>query len=308
MGEVVKINDLCKHYGSIKALDNISLLVPKGSIFGYLGPNGAGKTTTMKILMGFLHYQTGSVRIFGQEVKNASPTLHQRIGFLPDSELPKSSSIKRFLTINARMNGISQQNSRINEVLVQFGLRKLRNRKIGSLSKGQKQRVGLANALLSDPPLLILDEPNSGLDPIARVKVLKILKELSKEGKTIILSSHIINEIDKVATDIAIIHRGRILEQGKRSDLQKKFLAQGTYIVAGTIDIDSILTYNYIDSCKQDFQERYIIRTTGYVSEERLLLDLIEANSKIKYFSSAETSLEDLFLEKINDWKEGAAI
>ncbi|MFX0185473.1 MAG: ABC transporter ATP-binding protein, partial [Candidatus Hodarchaeota archaeon] len=242
---------------------------------------------------------------FGQEVKNASPSLYQNVGFLPDAELPKSSSIKRFLNFSGKINGISQPYSRVKEILVQFGLNRLSDRKIGSLSKGQKQRVGLANALLSDPPLLILDEPNSGLDPIARTKVLTILKELSKEGKTILLSSHIINEIDKVATDIAIIHNGRILEQGKRSDLQKRFLAHGTYIVAGQIDIDSILTYDYIDSCERDYQERYIIRTTGNISEERLLLDLIEANSKIKYFSSTETSLEDLFLEKVNGWKEG---
>ncbi|MFX0174129.1 MAG: ABC transporter ATP-binding protein [Candidatus Hodarchaeota archaeon] len=307
MGEVVKIQNLSKYYDSIKALDKVIQLVQKGSIFGYLGPNGAGKTTTLKILMGLLHYQSGLVRIFGQEVKNASPSLHQRIGFLPDAELPKSSSIKRFLNINARMNEISQYNLRVNEVLVQFGLKRLRNRKIGSLSKGQKQRVGLANALLADPPLLILDEPNSGLDPITRVKALTILKDLSKEGKTIILSSHIINEIDKVATDIAIIHRGRILEQGKRSDLQKKFLAHGMYIVAGKIDINSILTFNCINSCEKNFQERYIIRITGGISEERLLFDLIEANSKIKYFSSADTSLEDLFLEKVNSWKDGAA-
>jgi len=304
---IVEIHNLDKYYSSVKALDNVILSVPKGSIFGYLGPNGAGKTTTMKILMRLLRYRSGSVKIFGKEIKDAVPSLYQKIGFLPDAELPVNSSIKRFINFSARMNGVSQYNSRVEEVLSQFGLKRLKNRKIGSLSRGQKQRVGLVNALLADPPLLILDEPNSGLDPISRVKVLTILKELAKEGKTIILSSHIINEIDKVATDIAIIHKGKILEQGKRSDVQKRFLAHGTYIVIGKIDVNVVSSLRYITSCERDFQERYIIRTVGNVSEEKLLLDLIEAKSKIKSFSSAETSLEDLFIEKINGQKECVA-
>lgn len=304
----IKIQGLSKSYGSVQALDNIQLNVPTGSIYGYLGPNGAGKTTTMKILIGLLHYQSGSVKIFDQEVKKAPVELRKNIGFLPDAEMPRNSSIERFLTLTAKMNNLTAREKCISEVLNKLGLLKLRNRKIGNLSRGQKQRVGLANALLTDPPLLILDEPNSGLDPIARVKILSLLKSLAKAGKTIFLSSHIIGEVDKIATDIAIIHHGKIIEQGKRSELKGQFLNHKRYIISGKLDIKKVTSLDYISSCEIDYLGRYIINTDENVSEEQLLLDLIQkVNSRIQSFSSAETSLEDLFLRRINGkLKEGA--
>ncbi|UCG02873.1 MAG: ABC transporter ATP-binding protein [Candidatus Heimdallarchaeota archaeon] len=306
----IEIQDLSKNYGSIRALDSIQINVTTGSIYGYLGPNGAGKTTTMKILVGLLHYQSGSVKIFGQEVKKAPNEIRNYVGFLPDAELPQNSSIERFLTLTAKMNNLTGRKNCISEVLNKLGLSKLRNRKISNLSRGQKQRVGLANALLTDPPLLILDEPNRGLDPIARMKVLALLKNLAKEGITIFLSSHIIGEIEKIATDIAIIHQGKIIEQGKRSELQGQILEHKRYLITGELDIKKVANFNYISSCKIDCLGRYNIVASGNVTEEQLLLDLIqEANSRIKSFSSAETSLEDLFLGSINEKiKEGVVI
>lgn len=301
MSNVIEIQNLSQNYGEIKALDNVTLNIPKGSIFGYLGPNGAGKTTTMKILVGLLHYFQGSVRIFGEEVKNNTVEINRNIGFLPDAEMPKTDSIHRFLNTTGKINRISQREKRISETLSQLGLKKLRNRRIGSLSKGQKQRVGLANALLNDPDLLILDEPNSGLDPIARVKVLSLLKELAQDGKTILLSSHIIGEIDKIATDIAIIHHGRIIEEGKRTDLFKRYLSHGKYIITGKLAPERVISLNYVSSCEIDALGRYVLTTSGNIEEERLLVDLItKFDSKIKFFSSAEFSLEELFLESIN--------
>jgi ABC-2 type transport system ATP-binding protein len=301
LSNIIEIQDLSKLYGEIKALDNVSLNIPKGSIFGYLGPNGAGKTTTMKILVGLLHYSQGSIKIFGEEVKSNVVDINRNIGFLPDAEMPKTDSIYRFLSTTGKINRIKQREKKIKEVLNQLGLTKLRGRRIGYLSKGQKQRVGLANALLNDPDLLILDEPNSGLDPIARVKVLSLLKDLAKDGKTILLSSHIIGEIDKIATDIAIIHHGRIIEKGKRTDLFKRYLNHGKYIIAGKLAPDRVTTLDYISSCEIDALGRYLITTSGSITEEQLLIDLItKFGSKINYFSSTEFSLEELFLESIN--------
>ena len=301
MNNIIEIQNLSKSYGTIKALDQVTLNVPKGSIYGYLGPNGAGKTTTMKILVGLLRYFDGSVKIFGQEVKTDTVEVNKRIGFLPDAEMPKNDSIHRFLSLTAKMNGIKDRKNRISEVLNLLGLRKLRNRKIGNLSKGQRQRVGLVNALLNDPELLILDEPNNGLDPIARTRVLSLLKDLAKSGKTILLSSHIIGEVDKIATNLAIIHQGRIIEQGRRSELFERYLKHGKYIIAGKLDPDKVTTLEYVTSCELDSLGRYQVTTSGEINEEQLLLDLIQKfNSKIKYFSSAEFSLEDLFLESIN--------
>jgi len=301
VNNIIEIQNLSKSYGTIKALDQVTLNVPKGSIYGYLGPNGAGKTTTMKVLVGLLRYFDGSVKIFGQEVKTDTVEVNKRIGFLPDAEMPKNDSIHRFLSLTAKMNGIKDRENRISELLNQLGLRKLRNRKIGNLSKGQKQRVGLVNALLNDPELLILDEPNNGLDPIARTRVLSLLKDLAKSGKTILLSSHIIGEVDKIATNLAIIHQGRIIEQGRRSELFERYLKHGKYIIAGKLDPGKVTTLEYVTSCELDSLGRYQVTTSGEINEEQLLLDLIQKfNSKIKYFSSAEFSLEDLFLESIN--------
>lgn len=301
MLNTVEIRNLSKYYGQIKALDQVTLSIPKGSIFGYLGPNGAGKTTTMKILLGLLRYSYGSVKIFGQEVKENSVELKKKVGFLPDAELPNSDSIIRFLTMTCKMNDIENRKERISEVLTQLGLSKLHTRKIGNLSKGQKQRVGIANALITDPELLVLDEPNNGLDPLARIRVLSILEELAKDGKTILLSSHIVGEVDKIATDIAIIHHGKIVDQGKRTELFDRFLSQGRYIIVGKLDIDQIISLDYVTTCEQDFLGRYVITTTGNVPNEQLILDLIQNfNSKIQYFTSSETTLEDLFLKSIN--------
>ncbi|MFX0085660.1 MAG: ABC transporter ATP-binding protein [Candidatus Hodarchaeota archaeon] len=309
MENIIEIQNLSKNYGSIKALDNLNLNIPRGSIYGYLGPNGAGKTTTMKILVGLLHYLNGSVKIFGKEIKNNIVEINRKIGFLPDAEMPKYDSINRFLSMTCKMNGISQKDDKIADLLGELGLKKLLNRKIGNLSKGQRQRVGLANALINDPELLILDEPNNGLDPIARIRVLSLLQDLAKSGKTILLSSHIIGEIDKIATDIAIIHHGKIIEQGKRRDLFKRYLSHGKYIIEGKLDVEKVVTLDYVSSCEFDSLGRYILTTSGKISEEQILMDLIQKfSSKVKFFSSTEFSLEELFMKSINsNLREGDA-
>ena len=299
----IEISNLSKCYGKTLALDDISLQIPEGSIFGYLGPNGAGKTTTMKVIAGLLHYQQGSVRIFGEEVKSSSFMSKRNFGFLPDAMMPRNYSIRRFLTLSGRMNDLSDVNSSIRSVLKQLGLSKLQNRKIGTLSKGQRQRVGVANALLANPPLLILDEPNAGLDPLGRVKILQILKNLAKdEGKTIFLSTHIIGEVDKIATDIAIIYQGRIIEQGKRKMIQQDILGQSKYIIGGRLDLVEVNKLDYVLSSEVDHLGRYLLQISHRkVSPNQLLLDLIQrANGEIQYFSAVESNLEEHFLEKIN--------
>ncbi|WP_455139749.1 ABC transporter ATP-binding protein [Candidatus Hodarchaeum mangrovi] len=305
MGNIIEIQNLTKNYGKFQALNRINLTVPEESIFGYLGPNGAGKTTTLKILVGLLHYSQGSVKIFGQEVKNHSVAINKQIGFLPDAEMPKYETIYRFLSLTGKLNDILYRKERISEVLQQVGLKKLQNRKIGNLSRGQKQRVGIANALLHDPQLLILDEPNSGLDPIARKNILSLLKDLAKEGKSIILSSHIIGEVDKIATNIAIIHRGKIIEAGKRNDLTK-YLAHRKYIISGKIIQEKVLSLDYVTAFNLDSLDRVIITVSNNITEEQLLLDLIQkCDSKIKFFSLMEFSLEDLFFAKITEEIKG---
>ncbi len=310
MKYAVEITNLTKTYGNIKAVDNISLKIPVGSVFGYLGPNGAGKTTTMKILAGLLHYRKGSVKIFGEEVKTSPSNAKRAFGFLPDATIPKNYTIQRFLTVTAQMHQLTNVKESTHSVLKKMGLIKLQHRKIGSLSKGQGQRVGLANAMIADPPLLILDEPNSGLDPLGRVKILKILKNLAiDEGKTIFLSSHIIGEVDKIATDIAIINKGKVIEQGKREELQSQYLGQSKYIIGGKLDVDKVTSLDYVVSCDIDHLGRYILQVNDdQLSTDQLILDLIQkVKGHIQFFSSDEMSLEDHFLEKINGSTEASA-
>jgi ABC-2 type transport system ATP-binding protein len=299
----VEIEHLSKLYGKILALDDISLTIPATSIFGYLGPNGAGKTTTMKVLTGLLRYGEGSVRIFGEEVKKGTADSKRKFGFLPDANLPRNYRIERFLRVSGHMHNLPDLSNNVRFVLQKVGLFNLRKRKIGTLSKGQKQRVGLANALLADPPLLILDEPNAGLDPLGRVRILQILKNLATEGKTILLSSHIIGEVDKIATDLAIIHQGRIIEQGKRKSITKEILGRSKYIVGGTVDISQVEMLDYVSSCKQEHLDRYVIQVTDEsISTNQILSDLITmVGAQINYFSSTEVSLEEHFLEKIKN-------
>lgn len=300
---VIEITDLSKNYGSFRALDNVSINVPEGSVYGYLGPNGAGKTTTLKILMGLLQYKTGSVKIFDQEVKMSLDTLKQQIGYLPDAKLPQSESINTFLVTTGKLQLVENRKKSISRVLKDLGLKNLKNRKIGNLSKGQKQRVGLANALLTNPELLILDEPNSGLDPLGRLRILSLLKELATDqGKTIILSSHIIGEIDKIATNLAIVYKGKIIEQGNRKDIVKKYLQHGKFIIEGSIDRKLVSGLDYVKEITDEISGKIAIQTTGKVSNEKILSDLLSFNeTKINFFSSAELDLEDIFLESVND-------
>jgi ABC-2 type transport system ATP-binding protein len=303
MNYVIEIQNLSKSYGKTLALDNISLKIPKGSIYGYLGPNGAGKTTTMKILTGLLHYREGTVKIFDEEVKSSSSINKKHYGFLPDATMPNNYSIRRFLTISGRLANLPNLKDTIRSSLKQLGLLKLQNQKIGTLSKGQRQRVGLANALLANPPLLILDEPNAGLDPIGRLKILTILKDLvESEGKTVLLSSHIIGEVDKIATHIAIINHGNLLEQGKRDSIQKGILEQSKFIIGGKLNLTEVSQFNYVVSSEIDHFGRYVIQiNTDSVTPNQFLLDLIQkAEGEIQYFSAMDLSLEDHFLKKIN--------
>ena len=302
MKYAVKIKELSKSYGPIKALDNISLEVPDGAIYGFLGPNGAGKTTTFKILTGLLDYRKGSVEIFGEEVKYCSASARKMFGFLPDATMPNNYTIERFLTLTGRINNTPNLSDSVISVLKKLGLSKMRKRRIGTLSRGQKQRVGLANALLPDPQLLILDEPNAGLDPLGRVKILKILQKLASEGKTIFLASHILGEIEKIATHVGIIHKGRIIEHGKREDLQKRILQQSKYIIEGRLDVEKVNALEYITALDIDHLGRYNIRVDEEdITTEQILLDLIQkTNAQIHFFSRLDLNLEDFFIEKID--------
>ncbi len=206
----VQVQHLTKIYGSQKAVNDLSFEVKPGEILGFLGPNGAGKSTTMKIITCFIPQSTGNVKICGFDTAENSMEVRKRIGYLPESNpLYFDLYVKEYLEFIARLHGLgSAGNKRIEEMIEKTGLTRERKKKIGQLSKGYKQRVGLAQALLHNPDVLILDEPTSGLDPNQLVEIRSLIKDLGKE-KTVIFSTHIMQEVQAICDRVVIISKGK---------------------------------------------------------------------------------------------------
>jgi ABC-2 type transport system ATP-binding protein len=207
----------------VRALDKLSLSVTPGEVFGFLGPNGAGKTTTMKVLLGFMPPTSGVARLLGTDVRE--PIARQRIGYLPElTYYYKFLSVEELLRFYARIFGLGREerDRRIDEILKLVELADVRGKQIKTYSKGMQQRAGLAQALINDPDLLILDEPTSGLDPIGRMKVRGIIRRLKDQGKTVFFSSHELSEVETVCDRVAILHQGRLREEGVVAELVER--------------------------------------------------------------------------------------
>jgi ABC-2 type transport system ATP-binding protein len=220
---MIQVDNLTKYFGPVLAVDHISFHVGKGEIVGLLGPNGAGKTTTMRILTSFLPATSGVAKVAGYDVMNESLEVRKNIGYLPESvPLYPEMRVEEYLTYRAKLKAVNrkQRTRRIEECLDRCRLREVRRRLIGTLSKGYKQRVGLADALVHDPALLILDEPTSGLDPIQINETLNTIREL-REKHTIILSTHILPEVERICERVVIINSGRLGLDKRLKDLGK---------------------------------------------------------------------------------------
>lgn len=216
----IAVSKLTKIYGEQKAVDDISFSIPKGEVVGFLGPNGAGKSTTMKILTGYLPATSGEASVCGLPVDDHPIEIKKRVGYLPESNpLYPEMYIKECLGFTAHIYGVPHASKRIEEMIALTGLTSERRKKIGALSKGYKQRVGLAQALLHDPEVLILDEPTSGLDPNQLVEIRHLIRELGKD-KTVMLSTHIMQEVQAICDRVIIINLGKIVADDKLSHIQ----------------------------------------------------------------------------------------
>ncbi len=236
MEPAIEIRNMTKRYGSLTAVDNLNLTVQRGTIHGFLGPNGAGKTTTIKVLVGLLRADEGDVRMLGQEVRGDSPGTRLKVGYMP--ELPKFPRHLRgteLLDIYGRLYGMSESERReqIPRLLEMVGLRGREKDLIGKYSKGMQQRIGIAQALLNNPELVILDEPSLGLDPIGMVEVRDMIKGISKEGMTIFMSSHLLNEVEQVCDHATIIDGGKPLITDTLENMKK---------AGGTTEVEVELT------------------------------------------------------------------
>lgn len=217
----IEVKNLSKIYGQQKAVDNISFKVEKGEIVGFLGPNGAGKSTTMKIITGYLQPDSGDVQVCGTDVLQHALETKKKIGYLPESNpLYYDMYVREYLDFIAGVHQISSKKEAIENVIERVGLTREASKKIGELSKGYKQRVGLAAALLHNPEVLILDEPTTGLDPNQIMEIREVIKNLGKD-KTVLFSSHILQEVEAICNRVVIINKGIIVADSTLSNLLK---------------------------------------------------------------------------------------
>jgi ABC-2 type transport system ATP-binding protein len=221
---MIVVEHLTKYYGEYPAVRDVSFEVPRGRVVGFLGPNGAGKSTTMRILAGFLTATGGRATIAGHDVFADPIAVRRNIGYMPEScPLYPELRVNEYLRFRAGLKGLgwSARRKRIDYVVERCWLTDVRRQLIGTLSKGYRQRVGLADALLADPPVLILDEPTAGLDPAQIRETRKLIRELGTQH-TMLLSTHILSEVEMTCDSVVIIYQGRVVEDGTLADVRQK--------------------------------------------------------------------------------------
>ncbi|MCB0657464.1 MAG: ATP-binding cassette domain-containing protein [Saprospiraceae bacterium] len=297
----IQIEGLTKYYGPQKAVDSISFAVKTGEILGFLGPNGAGKTTTMKMITQYLSLDDGDIRLGGQSVKETN--LKRYIGYLPEhNPLYQEMPVYDYLAYCAALQDVPKDriNDRVREMIRVCGLNVEKHKNIGELSKGFRQRVGLAQAMIHDPEILILDEPTTGLDPNQIVEIRDLIKHLGKE-KTVILSTHILPEVEATCDRILIINRGKIVADGTATTLRSQ--AQGNNLtrtrLKGT-DTDS--AFKALQSLplvkkvriENRDQQRFVIESNGEASEAIFAL-CVQQGWILLELTPLETKLEDIF-------------
>lgn len=300
----IEVKNLTKIYGEQKAIDHISFHIPKGEIVGFLGPNGAGKSTTMKIITGYLQQEDGDAFVCGTNVKAQPIETKRKIGYLPEANpLYEDMYVKEYLGFVADVHSVSgNRSAAVNKAIELVGLTPESKKKIGQLSKGYKQRVGLAAALIHEPEVLILDEPTSGLDPNQIIEIREVIKNLGKE-KTVLFSSHILQEVEAVCDRVIIINKGKIVADDTVSSLQKANKDSHLVLVQFKENVDAALIKNLKDiaSAEQLETGSWKLETQNPESVRKQLMQLsLQHNLNIVSLQSGEQRLEDVFRSLTN--------
>lgn len=295
----IEIKEVTKLYGRQKALDNVSFDIGKGEVVGLLGPNGAGKSTLMKVITSFITPSSGTVFINGTDVLEDDLTTSAQIGYLPENNpLYPDMYISEYLSFVLKMYNTSfNTKSRVEEMIELTGLTPERHKKIGALSKGYRQRVGLAQALIHDPEILILDEPTSGLDPNQLVEIRNIIAELGKE-KTIIFSTHIMQEVEAVCDRVVIIHKGKLVADDHTSNLWK-IAGTGNYYEVEfkeEVDVAMLSGLPFIINVKLQEKGVWLLEAEKeHDIREAIFNFATEKKLHILSLSQTEQSMEDVF-------------
>jgi ABC-2 type transport system ATP-binding protein len=295
----ITVNNLSKNYGTQKAVNNISFTINKGEIVGFLGPNGAGKSTTMKMITGYLKADGGNAVVCGITVDENSNETKTKIGYLPEANpLYFDMYVREYLDFITNVHEVENKKQKIEEVIKTVGLSIEANKKIGQLSKGYKQRVGLAAALIHNPEVLILDEPTSGLDPNQIVEIREVIKELGKD-KTVLFSSHIMQEVEAICDRVIIINRGNIVADDSLSNLQKGNASLQTIAVSFKEAINSewLSHLTGVTAVKNIQQSLFNIQCSNAEVVKKQILQLaIDKNLNIVSLQSeSSSSLEEVF-------------
>lgn len=295
----IKTINLTKYYGKSLAIDNINLDIDKGQIVGFIGPNGAGKSTTIKILAGYLEPTSGEVFINGIDIKKRPIEAKKQIGYLPENNpLYTEMYVKEYLEFWAKIHKINNIKSKVEEIIEKTGLTKEAHKKISYLSKGYKQRVGLAAALIHEPDILILDEPTTGLDPNQIIEIRNLIAELGKE-KTVILSTHIMQEVEAICQRVIIINNGKIIVDEKTESISNSYEIKTQVFVIEFEQPFNSSRFKEIDEIKNIAKINdncYIIEST--IDVRKTLFNLaVKYNNSILSLQKKEKSLEEIFHE-----------
>ena len=304
---MIRIRELTKDFGGRRAVDHISFTIDKGEVVGFLGPNGVGKTTTMRLLTGFLMPSSGDVWIAGHDMATERLQAQRRIGYLPEVvPLYADMRTRAYLIFTARLRGLgrSHARARADEVIAQCGLEAYADAILGKLSKGYRQRVGLAQAIIHDPDVLILDEPTSGIDPIEVVQTKNLIRDLGRE-RTILLSTHILPEVASICERVIIIHRGRILTQDRIENLSAllrggrrlrlhvegppEAITARLRMIEGIGGVNYATPYQLVDLLPEREPQAMIMRA------------LVEEGWTLLSMDMVEMTLEEIFLRLIAD-------
>ncbi len=295
----VKVTNLTKIYGTQKAINSINFEVKTGQVVGFIGPNGAGKSTTMKIITGYIPPTSGNAFINGLNIFKNSLKIREQIGYLPENNpLYPEMYIKEYLKYIAGIYKIKAKKNKIKNIIELTGLEKEQNKKIGALSKGYKQRVGLAQALIHNPSVLILDEPTSGLDPNQIVEIRNLISEIGKE-KTVILSTHIMQEVEAICDKIIIINQGKIVADEQRANIyniSKSKLLSFIVEFDNKININDLKNIKNVSNVVAVDKTKFIIQSNKDI-RKNLFNFAVKLDTAVISLQKKEKSLEQIFQE-----------
>jgi len=300
--KIIEVSNLVKHFGKFKAVENVSFDVFRGDVYGFLGPNGAGKSTTIRTILSLITPTSGQIKLFGKDLSGNRSYILKRIGCIVEKpDFYKYLSAEKNLEIFARVSGVDVSRSKVHEIIEFVGLKGRERDKLGGFSHGMKQRLGIAQTLIHDPELIILDEPTTGLDPQGIIDIRNLILQLKNErNKTVLLSSHILSEIELIANRMVIINKGKTIVQGSVNDLLNAQELIVSFVVG---DVNKTKQVVGSSSLNVSIESETATSIALHIAQEKIpVLNKLLCDNGINVFSiEAKRKLEDYFLKLISE-------